>query len=63
MNLITKKITEEENRVMIVAPTEDEIKQMVKGLPKEKSLGIDGVTIEILTKFWPKMKEACMAMI
>lgn len=63
LSLITKKITDEENRTMIEEPMDDEIEKLVMALPTEKSPRIDGVTTKVLTKFWPVMKEACTTMI
>lgn len=41
LNLITNKISKEDNLPMMVEP-EEEIDRLIKDLPKEKSFGIDG---------------------
>lgn len=63
LKLIQKTITEEYNESMLELPSEDEIKRMVRDLPKEKSPGIDGVTAEVLQQFWPVMKPVCIALV
>lgn len=63
LELVKKTITEEENEVMLVLPTEDEIERMVKDLPKDKLPGIDGVTMEVLHRFWHVMKPTCIALV
>lgn len=63
LNLITKKISVEDNSMMIAESTKDEVEKLVMVLSKEKSPGLDGVTAEILVKFWHVMKRACVEMI
>lgn len=61
--VIQRSITNEGNESMLELPTNNEIEQMVKDLPKGKSLGTDGVIAEVLQKFWPIMKPACVALV
>lgn len=61
--LIPKTMTDEDNKEMIELPTELEIETMVRHLPRDKSPGIDGITLEILQLFWPVMKDACVKLI
>lgn len=48
LKLVQKTIIEEDNEFMLELPSEDDIERMVRDLPKEKSSGIDRVTIEVL---------------
>lgn len=64
LELVQRTITNEDNKTMLELPTKDEIERMVKDrLPKGKSPRIDGVTTEVLQKFWPVMKPTCIALI
>lgn len=50
MQLISKKVMEAKNYRMERAITMEEVKNMVFAMPKDKSPGIDGMTIEVLTR-------------
>lgn len=63
LRLMTRKISYEDNLAMVEPPTDLEIDQIVQALKKEKSPGIDGVTVEMLQKFWPCMKTACYELV
>lgn len=63
LRLITTKISHADNLVMIEPPTDREIERIVQDLKKEKSPGIDGVTAEMLQKFWPCMRTACFELV
>lgn len=63
LELIQCSITEEENEAMLLLPSKDEIEWVVQDLPKGKSSGIDGVTMEILQQFWPMMKPTCVVLV
>lgn len=49
--------------MMMEDPTKEEVERLVMSLPKDKSSGIDGVTIEMLLHFWPIMKPVCTKLI
>ncbi|KAL3692731.1 hypothetical protein R1sor_006382 [Riccia sorocarpa] len=59
LQLINKRLTREQNRKMRCMPDEELNEKTVKGLPKEKSPGIDGVVIEILIMGWQFMQDDC----
>lgn len=44
-------------------PYEDEIEWVFQDLPKGQSPRIDGVTMDILQRFWLVMKPACVALV
>lgn len=44
-------------------PIEIEIDDLVRDLSKEKALDIDGITIEVLQRFWHVMKLICTTLI
>ncbi|KAL3677867.1 hypothetical protein R1sor_020823 [Riccia sorocarpa] len=59
LSLINKFVTAGENDLLINLPDQTEIDQTVKDLPKDKALGEDGVTAEILQYTWEWTSEPC----
>ncbi|KAL3695821.1 hypothetical protein R1sor_009897 [Riccia sorocarpa] len=60
---IDKQMTEEDNRKLEEVPSDEFITRIVMEMPKEKSPGIDGVMVEILTIGWEFMREDCFSMV
>ncbi|KAL3692054.1 hypothetical protein R1sor_005705 [Riccia sorocarpa] len=48
LQLVDKRLTQNQNRKLEEAHSEELIEEIVKSLPQEKSLGFDGVTAEVL---------------
>ncbi|KAL3681828.1 hypothetical protein R1sor_024784 [Riccia sorocarpa] len=63
LNTIERHVTERENEDLITPPNLEEIRNLVKRLPKGKSSGIDGVTSEVIQINWEWIEEGCMALI
>ncbi|KAL3691828.1 hypothetical protein R1sor_005479 [Riccia sorocarpa] len=63
MQLIDKKLTAEQNRVIAAALTDELIEEVVRSLPSDKAPGIDGVTAEVLVAGWSFMRSDCLAMV
>ncbi|KAL3698443.1 hypothetical protein R1sor_012519 [Riccia sorocarpa] len=49
---VTKRITQQHDRKIHVTPTHEEIDKIAKLMKKEKSPGLDGLTIEFLLECW-----------
>lgn len=58
LDLIIGKVSCEDNVLLDCVPGDEEIKRVVFAFPKEKSPGLDGVTVEMIRKRWNCMKEA-----
>ncbi|KAL3684732.1 hypothetical protein R1sor_002754 [Riccia sorocarpa] len=54
---IDKQLTPDDNRILEEVPSEELITRIVMEMPKEKSLGIDAVMVEILRIGWEFMKD------
>ncbi|CAM6086928.1 unnamed protein product [Calypogeia fissa] len=52
LDLVSRFLTDEENARLIRVPDKDEIQTIVDNLPKDKSPGLDGVTVELLRACW-----------
>lgn len=63
LKLITTKVTEEENEVLVATPTHEEVNKVVRNMPTRKSPGLDGMTFEVLKKCWPFVGQVCREMI
>lgn len=63
LRLIHSRIRDEDNTLMERTPTIEEVLKVINEMPKEKSPGIDGVTIEVLVKCWSFMGTACFDMV
>ncbi|KAL3689503.1 hypothetical protein R1sor_015812 [Riccia sorocarpa] len=50
---------EEENRYLLTPPEAKELDELVKNLPKGKSLEEDGVSAEVLQQLWSKVRKPC----
>jgi hypothetical protein len=48
LELITTRITDEENRALEAEPDDAEIERVIRDMKKEKAPGIDGVMSEML---------------
>lgn len=63
LSLITKKVNEQDNQIMARRVTAEEVRSVVFEMLKDKSPGIDGVTIEVLIKCWDFMGDSCFEMV
>lgn len=63
LNLIHNTVSAEVNENLCAVLTDDEIDRIIGELPREKSLGLDGVMAEILQHGWSYMKGGYTEMI
>jgi hypothetical protein len=63
LELLTTRLTREENEAITAEPTDREITQIVQELKKEKAPGIDGITAEMLVACWAFMGKDCCALV
>ncbi|KAL3676158.1 hypothetical protein R1sor_026106 [Riccia sorocarpa] len=63
LSYVKSAVTAQQNQELEVTPTMEELEGIVKRLPEEKAPGLDGATVEVLTKCWSFMKEDCLAML
>lgn len=56
-------MTKAENAWLVSKPTEAKIEEVIQNFPTGKSLGINGVTYEMLQETWPFIKQGCFAMV
>ncbi|KAL3675010.1 hypothetical protein R1sor_024958 [Riccia sorocarpa] len=63
LQLVDKKLTDQQNRKLEEQPLAELIEDIVRSLPKEKSPGLDRVTAELLVASWGSMREDCFRML
>ncbi|KAL3688200.1 hypothetical protein R1sor_014509 [Riccia sorocarpa] len=63
LRLLSRGISLDDNHVLEAIPSETEIEDLVQSLPKGKSPGVDGVTVEMLILCWPFVGTTCKAII
>ncbi|KAL3677354.1 hypothetical protein R1sor_027302 [Riccia sorocarpa] len=60
---LDKKLDGEDNLKLQLIPDEEEIRTIVKNMPKDKSPGIDGITAEVLQECWEWIEPGYQALI
>ncbi|KAL3683842.1 hypothetical protein R1sor_001864 [Riccia sorocarpa] len=63
LSFISTEVTSNQNHKLVTVPTMEELEEIVKRLPEEKALGLDGATTEILRKCLSFMKGDCLKML
>ncbi|KAL3690792.1 hypothetical protein R1sor_004443 [Riccia sorocarpa] len=63
MSYVKPRVTERQNHELVEAPSMEELEDIVKRLPEDKAPGLDGATVEVLTKCWSFMRADCLAML
>ncbi|KAL2622713.1 hypothetical protein R1flu_002918 [Riccia fluitans] len=61
--LIDPLITKNDNKKLSELPGADELWQIVKDLPSNKSPGEDGIPVEVLQALWDVVGEGCLAFV
>lgn len=57
------RVTTEQQKSIKVVPTREEVRITMKRMPKEKSPGLDGMTVEVLSICWSFISNDCINMI
>ncbi|KAL3696147.1 hypothetical protein R1sor_010223 [Riccia sorocarpa] len=60
--LVDKRVSTDQNSMLIVAPSEKEIDQLVEDLPRDKAPGLDGVTNNMIQDSWSFIRNDCQKM-
>ncbi|KAL2649475.1 hypothetical protein R1flu_017603 [Riccia fluitans] len=63
LSLIDPLITKNDNKKLSELPGADELWQIVKDLPSDKSPGEDGIPVEVLRALWDVVGEGCLAFV
>lgn len=63
LELVTDSVTEDENTILLSMPSLEEVEEIVKNLPANKSPGLDGVTAELLQHGWEYMGDGYLSLI
>jgi hypothetical protein len=63
LELVTGRLSPEENQALVAEPSDREILQIVKAMKKEKAPGIDGITSEMLLECWSFLGKDCCAVV
>ncbi|KAL3688213.1 hypothetical protein R1sor_014522 [Riccia sorocarpa] len=63
LSYVKPRVTERQNHELVEAPSMEELEDIVKRLPEDKAPGLDGATVEVLTKCWSFMRADCLAML
>ncbi|KAL3679732.1 hypothetical protein R1sor_022688 [Riccia sorocarpa] len=63
LQLVERRVSNEDNQELLLLPTREEIEEVVKRLKADKAPGYDGVTAEILRECWGFVGEECIRMV
>ncbi|KAL2630119.1 hypothetical protein R1flu_014805 [Riccia fluitans] len=63
LTLIDQLVSEEENLQLTALPGAEELRNMVKDLPSDKSPGEDGLLAEVLHELWDEISPCCLKFI
>ncbi|KAL3700944.1 hypothetical protein R1sor_018966 [Riccia sorocarpa] len=63
LQLIDKRISEAEASSLDRTPTDDEVDATIKSLKRGKSLGLDGVTNDMIIDCWDFIRDDCLEMV
>ncbi|KAL3697642.1 hypothetical protein R1sor_011718 [Riccia sorocarpa] len=63
LQLINKKVSPEENERLERIPTDEDLDECVASLAKDKPLGLDGISADVLRDLWGTAKTLCRSMI
>ncbi|KAL3697864.1 hypothetical protein R1sor_011940 [Riccia sorocarpa] len=63
LELVDRKVTEEQNRVLTTPPSPTEIDHLVEDLPRDKAPGLDGVTNNMIQDCWVFIRGDCLALL
>ncbi|KAL3677066.1 hypothetical protein R1sor_027014 [Riccia sorocarpa] len=61
--VLSKKVTAQQDERVSQHPTLDEVEKFVSMLQRDKSPGLDGLTVEALLLSWDRVKDDCFSMI
>ncbi|KAL2635505.1 hypothetical protein R1flu_006984 [Riccia fluitans] len=63
LGLLEQRVTTEDNHGLLEVPGADELHEVVKKLPRDKSPGEDGLPAEVLREIWPEVGSYCLEFI
>lgn len=63
LSYVSTSVMEEQQLKIEAIPTGEEVRSILKKLPKLKAPRIDGMTMEVLLAYWSFLQTDCLAMI
>ncbi|KAL2651270.1 hypothetical protein R1flu_019398 [Riccia fluitans] len=63
LTLLDRLVSEEDNKRLAEVPGAEELKELVRDLPSDKSPGEDGLSAEVLRELWDEISPGCLQFI
>ncbi|KAL2643523.1 hypothetical protein R1flu_011110 [Riccia fluitans] len=63
LQLLHVQLSPQQKASLEIEPGLEEVEAVIAGMQKDKTLGLDGLTVEMVRKLWEKVKYDCMKML